>query len=130
MTEETYRVVMILLFGVLIGAFIFLGIRFTGTRASSKRSQEKDTNRFQLCLASILALLGAVALPFVFYLTYIFPKTLAVWADSGDEMSAGEAVVAQLSHLCKSFGLLIMPILLLAVIGCVIWAVHAHKRSR
>jgi type II secretory pathway component PulF len=129
MAEEQYRVVMVLLFGVLIGAVIFVGIRFTGARGSSKRPQEKGTSRFQSCLASILALLGAVAIPCVYYLTYIFPKTLAMWADQGDDVSAGAAVVIQLSQLCQPVGLLLMPALLFAVIGCVIWAVYARKRQ-
>ena len=84
-------------------------------------------NRIQLCVAIILALFAAVAIPCVFYLAYIFPKTLAIWADTGDDLSSVQGVVIQLSDLCQPVGLLLMPTLFFAVIGCVIWAVHAGK---
>ena len=130
MTEEQYRWAMIILCSVFIGAFIVLGIRFTGTRAASKRSQEKNMNRIQLCVAIILALFAAVAIPCVFYLVYIFPKTLAMLADQGDDLSSVQGVVVELSQLCQPAGLLILPALFFAVIGCVIWAVHAGKRQQ
>jgi hypothetical protein len=129
MTAEEYRLVMVILCSAFIVCFIGLGMRFTRARGASKRPQEKGTSRFQACLASLLALLGAVAIPCVYYLTYIFPKTLAMWADQGDELSSAEVVVVQLSELCQPVGLLLMPALLFAVIGCVIWAVYARKRQ-
>lgn len=130
MTEEQYRWAMVILFGAFVGAFIVLGIRFAKTRASSKCSQEKDANRIQVCLASLGALFGAVALPCIYYLAYIFPKTLAIWADTGDELSSAQAAVANLSQLCQPVGFLIMLSLFGFVIGCVFWAVHAHKGQR
>ena len=84
-------------------------------------------NRIQLCVAIILALFAAVAIPCVFYLAYIFPKTLAIWADTGDDLSSVQGVVIQLSDLCQPVGFLIMLALFGSVIGCVSWAVHAGK---
>jgi type II secretory pathway component PulF len=86
-------------------------------------------NRIHSCVASILALIGAVALAGVFYLVYLFPRTEVAWGYKGRALSAAEQALAQLSNLCKSFGLLIMPALLFAVIGCGVWAVLARKGS-
>ena len=80
-----------------------------------------------MSVAIILALFSAVAIPCVFHLAYIFPKTLAMYADQGDELSSAQATVANLSELCQPFGLLIMLALFASVIGCVTWAVNACK---
>ena len=87
-------------------------------------------NRIHSCVASMLALIGAVALAGVLYLVHVFPRTESVWADEDRALSAVEQAIAQLSNLCKSFGLLIMPILIFAVIGCGVWAVLARTGSR
>lgn len=77
-----------------------------------------------------LALFALLALPSVVYLAYVFPKTMALWADDERALSTIEQTLAKLSSFCQSFGLLLIPALLLTIIGCVFWAVFASKSSQ
>jgi type II secretory pathway component PulF len=81
--------------------------------------------RIHTYLAGILALISALVLAGVFHLAFIFPKTVAVWADEGRDLSVVQTTLVNLSEVCKSFGLFVIPILLLIFIGCSIWAVIA-----
>jgi type II secretory pathway component PulF len=81
--------------------------------------------RIQTYFAGVLALISALVLAVVFYLAFIFPKTVAVWADEGRALSVVQTTLVNLSDVCKSFGLLVIPVLLLILIGCSIWAVVA-----
>ncbi len=74
--------------------------------------------KIQTYLAGILALLGALALAGVIHLVFIFPKTMEIRADEGRALSVVEQALGNLSNLCKSFGLLLIPILVLSIIGC------------
>ena len=84
----------------------------------------------QTSFAGVVALLGVLALAGVVHLVYIFPKTLALWADDGRALSVSEQTAARLSNICQSFGLFLIPVLLLVVIGCGVWAVSAGISSR
>ena len=84
----------------------------------------------QTYVAGVLALLCAVLLAGVAHLVFIFPRTMAGWADEGRALPVAEQALANLSNLCKTFGLLLIPILLLAVIGFGIWAVLVAARSK
>ncbi len=84
----------------------------------------------QTYFAGALALLGVLALAGVVHLVYIFPKSMATWADEDRALSVAEQTIASLSDMCKSFGLFLIPLLLLVVIGCGVWAVVAGISSR
>jgi len=79
--------------------------------------------KIQTYLAGFLAMLGTLILAGVVYLMFIFPRTMAVWADEGRALSGVEQALANLSDTCKSFGVLLIPILILSVIGSGVWAV-------
>ena len=75
-------------------------------------------------------MLGLLALSGTAYLAFIFPKTMALWADQGRALSFAERSLANLSGLCQSYGLLLIPALLLVVVGGGVWAVFASMGSR
>ena len=81
----------------------------------------------QTFVAGTLTILAVLALAGVAHLTFVFPKTMAVWADEGRPLSVVEQALANLSGFCTSFGLLLIPVLLLVVVGCGIWTVLAGK---
>ena len=83
------------------------------------------SKRNQSCIAGFLALVGVLALAGVVYLSFVFPKTIEMWLDQGRRLSATEQTLADLSHLCTSFGLILIPCLLLGTIGFGVWAVMA-----
>jgi type II secretory pathway component PulF len=81
--------------------------------------------RIHTYLAGVLALISGLVLAGVFHLAFIFPKTVALWADEGRDLSVVQTALVNLSEVCKSFGLLVIPVLLAILIGCSIWAVVA-----
>jgi type II secretory pathway component PulF len=93
------------------------------------RRRREKMKKTQVYIAGALSALAALVLVGVAHLAFVFPKTMAVWKDEGRALSNVEQSLANLSGLCTSFGLLLIPILLLAVIGCGIWAVVAGKKS-
>jgi type II secretory pathway component PulF len=86
--------------------------------------------RTQVLFASAVGLLAALGLAGVLYLAFIFPKTVALWADEGRALSGGEQTLANLGKICTSSGLILIPVLLLAIIGCAVWLVFATARER
>ncbi len=76
----------------------------------------------QAYFARVLALLGVLALAGVVYLIYIFPKTMELWIDEDRALSVAELTIARLSSACRSYGLFLIPVLLLAIVGCGVWA--------
>ena len=56
-----------------------------------------------------MALIAGVA-----YLAFIFPRTVALWAESAAEISTGQALLANASMVCSSYGWVLLPVLLLA----------------
>jgi type II secretory pathway component PulF len=83
----------------------------------------------QVYIAGALTNFAVLALAGVAYLVFVFPKTLAIWADEGRALTIIEQNLANLSNLCASLGLLIIPALLLAVVGCGIWTVMAGRNN-
>jgi len=82
-----------------------------------------------VCIASFCAFLAGLCLAGVVYLSFVFPKKVALWADEGRALSSADQLLANLSSLCKSSGMLLLPVLLLVVVGCAIWAVKAGKAT-
>jgi len=96
----------------------------------SNFSQEINmSNRLHNYFAGILAILGWLALAVVAYLTFVFPKTSALWADRAQALTGFEQLLVNLSQVCGSFGLIIIPALLLLTVGCLVWVVLSGKKT-
>ena len=83
----------------------------------------------QIFVAGIFAMFGALLLSGLIYLAFVFPKALKIWADEGEPLPAGIVLLANLSELSKSTGIFLIPILVLAIITCGVWAVRAGLSS-
>jgi type II secretory pathway component PulF len=81
-------------------------------------------------LAGTVALLSAFVLSGVIYLVYVLPKTMVVWADEARSLPVAKRLLIEISQICSSFGLLLVPGLMLVVIGCGIWAVRAGVANK
>jgi len=84
----------------------------------------------QTSLAGTVGFLSALCITGVIYLALVFPRTIAVWADEGRSLPIIKRLLVEMSHFCRSFGLLLVPILLLAVVGCGIWALRAGMANK
>jgi len=71
--------------------------------------------------------LGAIAIGF--YLTFFFPKTMAQWADQERPLSVLEQLMVHLSRFCSSFGLILLPVLLLVVAAGILLFFLATRSS-
>ncbi len=77
--------------------------------------------------AGILTVLGILALLGVGYLVFVFPAKIAEWADQERAPSVVEMALVNLSGFCKSFSLLLIPVLLACTIGCGVWMVRSRR---
>ncbi|HEY5912593.1 MAG TPA: hypothetical protein VJA21_18485 [Verrucomicrobiae bacterium] len=85
----------------------------------------------QVKLASILATLALLVFAGVLYLAFIFPKIAAIWAGTGEALSAAQRTVVSLSEFCRHYGLLLLPLLMVGIGGCVVWvAVSVREGTR
>ncbi|MCH5375223.1 MAG: hypothetical protein JJ992_14730 [Planctomycetes bacterium] len=84
----------------------------------------------QTALAAILVILLLGAIGVVSYLAFVFPSTVAAWADQGRQLSIAEQALAEWSVTCRSHGLSVLAILLPAVIGSGIWLAIAATSHR
>ncbi|OVE74836.1 hypothetical protein BVX97_06140 [bacterium E08(2017)] len=76
-------------------------------------------------IQTIFATIAALLLTGMAYMTFVFPKTVAQWADQGRELSSLEYMLANLSDFSTSYGLFIIPLLLIAFLGCIVWALRS-----
>lgn len=88
------------------------------------------STKIQTMLATILILLLLAVIGLISYLAFVFPSTLAAWADQGRQLSVAEQAIAQCSMTCRSHGLSVLALLLVAVIGSGIWLVSAARGRR
>lgn len=68
------------------------------------------TNKQQFHTATLIVVVSALALAAVAYLGFVFPKTLAAWADQARALSLVEQLVARLSMMCSSFVVFLLPL--------------------
>ncbi len=80
-------------------------------------------------IALILAAVGLLAFATVLYLAFFFPRIVAVWKQEGQALSLTEQIAVELSVLCKSYGLILVPILLAGIVACVLWTVISGRRG-
>jgi type II secretory pathway component PulF len=79
--------------------------------------------KIQSTLGVTLALVSAALLAAVSYLAFIFPRTLQVWQEeyADRSLSALQRLVANASHFCQAFGLVLLPLLALTLVGTCVW---------
>ena len=107
---------------------VILGLAGTKRTRCQQVRRKNDMKKPQTYVAVALALVGVLALMGVIHLVFIFPKTLAIWAAEGHALSVAEQTLANVSQLCKTFGVLLIPVLVLAVIACGVWALLVGMR--
>jgi len=95
-----------------------------------KSEKKSNMKKLQVYLATFMGLASALLLVGVVYLAFIFPKTVKVWAEEGIAISVVQQNLVNLSNLCTSLGIIIMPTLLLVVIGCAVWAIFAGMGNK
>ena len=76
-------------------------------------------------LAGSVIIMGAMI-----YLAFAFPKTVAVWADQGRQLTAVEVFIANLSNMVKSFGFPLLGLLTLLGVASLVWLVVSISGMR
>ena len=61
------------------------------------------------------------------FLMFFFPKTAAVWAEEGRALSLLQQLLVDASVFLKQNGLVLLPLWLLATIGCMVWFTRATR---
>jgi len=70
-----------------------------------------------------LVLLGAAI-----YLTFFFPATIQRWAELEQALTVQQQSMVQLSRFCRSFGLLVLPALVVLLGASIFWMTSATNR--
>jgi len=85
----------------------------------------------QSALAGILTLLTTAILATAGYLAFVFPKTVAIWEKEyeGRSLSALQILVGNASHFCVSYGMALLPLLLLGVLGSLVWLISSMRKE-
>lgn len=81
-------------------------------------------------IPSLLTLLMVLLLVGFFYLTYVFPRNLAIWEEQERALTTLEQTLANLSTVCASFGFFLVPILLFGTFALGIWALIVFINNR
>lgn len=76
-------------------------------------------------LAGLSALLTGALLSIAAYLSFIAPRTIAIWQEEGRAISVLEKAIVTASHVCTTFGIILLPLLLLAFLASVVWLISA-----
>jgi type II secretory pathway component PulF len=87
------------------------------------------TNRIVPIAGGILLLVMLGVTGGGFYLVFVFPKMAAQWAAEGRKLSMPEMLLVNLSHFCSSYGLLVLPVLLLVLLLLVAWMLISFFRN-
>jgi hypothetical protein len=83
----------------------------------------------QAVIASCVLAGSVLVTGVILYLAVAFPRTVAVWADQGRELSAGEMLMANLSNLAKTSGLPLLALLMLSLVASLVWLVVSIRES-
>lgn len=86
------------------------------------------TKRMRTILALIVAVIALVALAMVVYLAFFFPKLVNAWSATGQALTMVEKILSEVSFLCRSYGLILLPLLIGGFLGCILWAVISAQR--
>ncbi len=78
-----------------------------------------------LGLVCSLAVLGGVG-----YLTYVLPRTVEAWAEAGRELSVLQRLIVGLGSFCHTFGIFLVPLVLLFAVGSLTWLILGLTRKQ
>ena len=84
----------------------------------------------QVTMASCLLSGSVILIAAMGYLTYEFPKTVAVWEDQGRTLSAAELHMISVSNSVAHFGLPIFGFFMLSIIACIVWLAVIIRANR
>ena len=87
-------------------------------------------NRIQTIVAAILTGLVMIGVVTLIYLAFFFPKIQVAWMEQGRSLSSAELFTVQLSMFCTHFGLVLLPLLVVGVVGCAIWTAYSRREFR
>jgi hypothetical protein len=86
--------------------------------------------RMEVVLASVTTVVFSAAFALLLYLLFVFPKVLAGWADQDRALPVMLQLLANLSMFCVSFGILLLPACVLAVMASILWIIVAARKTR
>ena len=90
-------------------------------------AEQTTAKTIQVALSAVLSLLTAGVMGFFVYLAFFFPKKMSVWAGEARALSVSEQLTCNASSFCSSFGLLLLPLLLLALLAAFVWLLIALR---
>jgi type II secretory pathway component PulF len=79
----------------------------------------------QTIILGCLTFLGVFMLASVIYLIFIFPKTVAVWADQARSLPVLLQMLVEVGDVCKWSAFFLIPLLLLGTLACAVWTGRA-----
>ncbi len=79
------------------------------------------TKKLQMVLSRLLLVCALLVLAVVFHMVLVVPKAMSQASDMARQLSAPEKFVYNLSGICITYWILIIPILVFIVIGAIIW---------
>jgi type II secretory pathway component PulF len=77
----------------------------------------------------MLAAILLLALAAMVYLVFFFPRMAALWSATGEPLSMAERIVYNTSLFCRSFALILLPLLMGGLIGCILWVILAERHQ-
>ena len=77
--------------------------------------------KMQAVIAACVVAGSVILIGITVHLAFLFPKTVAVWADQGKQLSVLEQFMANFSNLAKVFGLPILGLLMLVTVASLVW---------
>jgi type II secretory pathway component PulF len=72
-------------------------------------------------IPSILALIAGSLTVAVIYLTFVFPKVLAIWEQEARVLTARQRLIAETGSFCTNFGRFILLVVVLGFTASAVW---------
>ena len=84
----------------------------------------------QTTIAAITLVAAFVLLAGMVYLTFIFPKVVQAWSAQDEELSASARLLVQAGNFCNKYGLLLLPLLLIAAAAAGVRLVATMRKDK
>ena len=84
----------------------------------------------QAVLAGCMVIGTDILMGIEIYLAFVFPKTIAMWNETGKQLSESERAMVGISRLAQLVGLPILAILSLVLAGSLVWLVMAMRKRQ
>jgi type II secretory pathway component PulF len=95
-------------------------------RPPGERKKEMAVKR---TLAALLVLLAIGLWVLMGYLIYVLPKQVAMWSAEEEALPAATVVLIDCGQVCQTFGLVILPLLVLLTLGATFWLRLTCRRA-